>query len=139
MFSVQLEPSHETEMDGANRLLPVMGISQCPFMCIHCHLFLNRRGSTHDLARIFLRLRFKRRTRFFLHFARILVDCSSVSQSFNHWKPKGLPRPGLARPGQDAHLCEDKKMVGRKTKQRPRRSSLCAVRLSQRPVPLRAR
>lgn len=35
-------------------------------------------GSTHDLALVFLLLRFSRRTRFFLHFALILtmVDVS---------------------------------------------------------------
>lgn len=37
-------------------------------------------GGTHDLALIFLLLRFKRRTRFFLHLALIFVELEKVSQ-----------------------------------------------------------
>ncbi|KAL3465790.1 hypothetical protein BJX64DRAFT_251847 [Aspergillus heterothallicus] len=43
-------------------------------MIRHCSTNSMQLESTHDLALIFLRLRLRRRTRFFLHLALIFVD-----------------------------------------------------------------
>lgn len=63
-------------MEGASRLLPVMVVRP-----VQLHSFMAHRARrTHDLARIFLLFFFKRRTRFFLHLALILVAVKGKSQ-----------------------------------------------------------
>ncbi|KAL2787315.1 hypothetical protein BJX66DRAFT_311210 [Aspergillus keveii] len=54
-------------MEGASCLFAILTVRHIP---IRVHGI----GDTHDLALIFLRLRLRRRTRFFLHLALIFVD-----------------------------------------------------------------
>lgn len=67
-------------MEGASSLFPVeiISIKNCRFNCSVSSKQAPKipsgdAGETHDLARIFLRLRLRRRTRFFLHLALIFV------------------------------------------------------------------
>lgn len=82
VFSVQtLSLDWGAEMEGASSLFAAQYVSIWlnPFQIVttvqsRIEQLRGSRGKTYDLARIFLRLRLRRRTRFFLHLALIFVD-----------------------------------------------------------------
>jgi hypothetical protein len=94
------------------------------------------KGETHDLALIFLLLRLRRRTRFFLHLALIFVDGSRLKLVSQLPEDESLEGEGGV---QYSHCCEDEKMVARRMESCGGASSLCALWLTQQSMPLRAR
>lgn len=78
------------------------------FPLLQLVMVINR--ETHDLALIFLLLRLRRRTRFFLHLALIFVDGSRLKLVSQLPEDESLKGEG----GQYSHCCEDEKMVARR-------------------------
>lgn len=81
------------------------------------------RGKTHDLARIFLRLRLRRRTRFFLHLALIFVGLVVMARLVTAF-------PGLRtflKKGGDSQFCEDEERWLKKDKCEAIPRRICVV------------
>jgi hypothetical protein len=99
-------------MEWARRLFPAEAISirsdAIDFPSLRLVMVMN--GKTHDLALIFLLLRLRRRTRFFLHLALIFVDGSRLKLVSQLPEDESLEGEG----GQYSHCCEDEKMVARR-------------------------